>query len=226
MEDSKKVLRILAVDDHTMITLGYKYTLEGADFEDYEVKMEIANTYELGKKKIENSVRGVRYHMIMLDIQLSHGKDAPLKTGEQLGLLAREIVPNSKVVFMSSYSDNYRINQLTATVNPDGYLVKDEVDELTLKAMLETVMGSDIPYYTASALFAIRKKLANSHMIDELDKKILYRLSLGEKTKDMKGIEVSITTIEKRKRNMKAMFGIEKENDLALIAEAKNRGFI
>lgn len=224
--NSKKHLRILTVDDHKMITLGYKYTLEGAEFEDFQLRIETANTFEIGKEKIENSVKRGNYDLIMLDIQLSHGSDAPLKTGEQLGILARQIVPKSKIVFMSSFSDNYRINNIMANVDPDGYLVKSEVDEETLKAMVNTIMTSKIPYYTASALFAIRKKMAHFHTIDEIDKKILYRLSLGEKTKDMQDFEVSLTTIEKRKRHLKAMFGIDKENDLALITEAKNRGFI
>ena len=74
---------------------------------------------------------------------------------------------------------------------------------------------------------AIRKKMSTDITLDENDKKILYHLSIGTKTKDLeKHIELSSSSIENRKRHLKSLFGTEKENDLALILAAKNRGFI
>ncbi len=65
-----KTVRILAVDDHEMTTLGYKYILEDAEFDRFIVKVEIAKSYELGKEKIEFSSRTMPYDIILLDIQL------------------------------------------------------------------------------------------------------------------------------------------------------------
>jgi DNA-binding NarL/FixJ family response regulator len=127
---------------------------------------------------------------------------------------------------MSSFSDNYRINSIMQSVNPEGYMVKTEIDQLSLQAMVKTVMTSP-PYYTQKALAAIRKKMANDLNLDENDKKILYYLSIGTKTKDMtKYISLSLPTIENRKRQLKTLFGVEKQNDQALITESRNRGFI
>jgi DNA-binding NarL/FixJ family response regulator len=146
--------------------------------------------------------------------------------GEDLGLLAKKISPSSKVVFLSSFSDSYRINNILKTVNPDGYMVKSEVDERTLRDMVKTVMEKP-PYYTAAALQAIRRKMANEDQIDDRDKKILYQLSLGTKTKDISSLlAASSTTIENRKRQLKIIFGVENGNDFALIEEARKRGFI
>jgi len=39
-------------------------------------------------------------------------------------------------------------------------------------------------------------------------------------------INLSLPGIENRKRTLKTLFGIERQNDQALITEAKNRGFI
>jgi DNA-binding NarL/FixJ family response regulator len=92
--------------------------------------------------------------------------------------------------------------------------------------MVETVLESP-PYYTQKALTAIRKRMANTIHLDENDKKILYYLSQGTKTKDMvEHISLSLPSIENRKRQIKALFGIEKQNDQALIAEARRRGFL
>jgi len=69
--------------------------------------------------------------------------------------------------------------------------------------------------------------MANDLALDDNDKKILYHLSIGTKTKDMVNyISLSLPGIENRKRHLKAVFGVEKQNDQALITESRNRGFI
>jgi len=219
-------VRILAVDDHEMTTLGYKYILEDSEFEGFTVKVEIAKSYDMGKEKIEMSARSLPYDIILLDIQLFPTQSKDPRTGVDLGLLAREVVPNSKVVFMSSFSDNYRINNIFKTVNPDGYMVKSEIDELSLKAMVETIKNNP-PYYTSSALSAIRRRMASNIVIDDQDQKILYHLSRGVNTRDIAPLIASAnTTVEARKRQLKSIFGVKNGNDLALIEEAKKRGFL
>ena len=221
-----RVIRILAVDDHEMTTTGYKYILEAEEFDDFEVKVEAATSFEMGKAKIEFSARSLLYDIILLDIQLfpSHSKE--IRSGEDLGILAREIVPDSKVVFMSSYSDNLRINSIFKSVDPDGYMVKSEINEKSLRTMVETVVTKP-PYYTAGAFAAIRRRMTNDVVLDELDKKILYYISIGTRTKDIAPlISSATTTVESRKRQLKTLFGIENGNDINLIEEARKKGFI
>ncbi|TDS15256.1 DNA-binding NarL/FixJ family response regulator [Maribacter caenipelagi] len=219
-------VRILAVDDHEMTALGYKYILEDSEFADFNVKVEIATSFEKGKTKIETSKRAVPYDIILLDIQLFSPESKDPRTGIDLGIVARNEVPNSKVVFMSSYSDNYRINNIFKTVNPDGYMVKSEIDEMSLKTMVETIVNES-PYYTASALSAIRRRMSTNIVIDEQDQKILYHLSQGIHTRDIAPLIGSAnTTVEARKRQLKALFDVKNGNDLALINEAKTRGFL
>lgn len=216
----------MAVDDHEMTTTGYKYILEGEPFEDFDVRVEIATTYEAGKEKIEFSARSLNYDIILLDIQLFPSHERDIRSGEDLGVLARKIVPESRVVFMSSYSDNLRINSIFKSVDPDGYMVKSEIDEKSLRTMVETVVKSP-PYYTAGAFTAIRRRMKNDVVIDELDKKILYYLSVGTRTKDIAPlISSATTTVESRKRQLKILFGIENGNDIALIEEARRKGFL
>lgn len=220
------MLKILAVDDHEMTMIGYKYILEDAKFDDFVVSVDTANNLEMGLQKIEHSAKNLPYDIILLDIHLSNNAEGDSRTGEDLGILARKIVPNSKIVYMSSFSDNYRINSILKNVNPDGYMVKSEIDEKTLVTMVKTIMDSP-PYYTQKALSAIRKKMSSDFLLDENDKKILYNLSIGTRTKDMIGlISLSLAGIENRKRQLKVIFGVEKQSDQALINEAKNRGFI
>ena len=47
-----EVVRILAIDDHEMTTTGYKYILEGEPFENFEVRVDIGTSFEMGKEKL------------------------------------------------------------------------------------------------------------------------------------------------------------------------------
>ncbi|WP_281540347.1 histidine kinase [Maribacter aestuarii] len=221
-----KTVRILAVDDHEMTTLGYKYILEDQEFSDITVKVDIAKSFDQGKEKIEFSAKSLRYDIILLDIQLFPSESKDPRSGVDLGLLAREVVPKSKIVFMSSFSDNYRINNIFQTVDPEGYMVKSEIDELSLKAMVETVVRQP-PYYTAGALAAIRRRMSNDIILDKQDEKILYHLYKGINTRDIAPLIASTnTTVETRKRQLKSIFGVKNGNDMALIEQAKKRGFL
>lgn len=221
-----KTLRILAVDDHEMIMLGYKFILERLIFEDYNIIVDTASDYEMGRKKIEDSATTFQYDILLLDVQLFPPNEDQPYNGEDLGVLARKLVPSTRIIFMSSFSDNYRINSILKSVDPDGYMVKTDIDQKTLEDAIKTVINNP-PYYSSKALGAIRKKMANDISLDENDRKILYHLAKGTKTKDLEQyIELSSSSIENRKRHLKSIFGTEKENDLALILAAKNRGFI
>ena len=220
------IIKILAVDDHEMTTLGYKFILEDTDFGTFKIQMDTAKTFESAKKKIADNARTIPFDIILLDIQLSQQTDGPPQTGEELGIFARAQSPSSKIVFMSSFSDNYRINSILEKVDPEGYMVKSEIDQLSLQSMVRTVLDNP-PYYTQKALMAIRKRMANNLHLDDNDRKILHYLSIGTKTKDMVNhISLSLPGIENRKRQLKIMFGVEKQNDQALITESRKRGFI
>ncbi len=221
-----KTLRILAIDDHEMTILGYKFILERIVFEGYSIIVDTATTFEMGQRMIEESTYSFQYDILFLDVQMYPPNEHQPNTGEDLGILARKLVPDTKIIYMSSFSDNYRINSILQSVDPDGYLIKTDIDPQTLEDAVKTVV-LDPPYYSSKALAAIRKKMTNDINLDDKDKKILYHLSIGTKNKDLeKFIRLSPSSIENRKRHLKSLFGTENENDLALILAAKNRGFI
>ena len=221
-----KTLRILAVDDHEMTMLGYKFILERIVFDNHNILVDTATSYEAGKQRIEDSAQSFPYDIILLDVQLFPPNESQPVNGEDLGKLARRLVPDSKIVFMSSFSDNYRINSILHSVNPEGYMVKTDIDPLTLEEAIRTVTRGN-PYYSVKALNAIRRKMSNSIDLDEKDRKILYHLSVGTRTKDLEQyVDLSPSAIENRKRSLKTKFETENQNDMALILAAKNRGFL
>tara|TARA_R110002049_G_scaffold69206_7_gene179273 strand:+ start:1364 stop:2029 length:666 start_codon:yes stop_codon:yes gene_type:complete len=220
-----RTLKILAVDDHQLILKGYKYTFADINPAKYNINLTTASSYLEAKQLIETNV----YDVAFLDIQIEKPDAENLdgnKTGENIGVLLREISPKTKIIFQSSFSDSLRISNIFSTVNPDGYIVKTEVSDEVLEKALDNVLSGST-YYSRSAVDVFRKTMTNNIMINDDDKEILYRLSLGIKTKDLVDfVNLSVTSIETRKRKLKFIFDIENENDLALINEAKKRGFI
>ena len=88
-----ETLRILAIDDHEMTMLGYKFILEGIDLEGHHIIVDTATTYEAGKKLIEDSVHSFKYDILFLDVQLFAPNEEQPYTGEDMRILARNIVP-------------------------------------------------------------------------------------------------------------------------------------
>lgn len=63
--------------------------------------------------------------------------------------------------------------------------------------------------------------------MDELDRKILYELSIGTMVKDMPTlIPLSVAGIKKRKNHLRKVLGANSLNDQELIFIAKEKGFI
>ena len=190
------------------------------------IQLETAKSFEEGKEKIDNSTKGFTYDILFLDVMLATYEEPGAKNGEDLGLYAREVSPESKIVFMSSFSDGYRVNSILSSVDPEGYLVKLDIDQQSLSAMVTSVMTNP-PFYSKGTLTAIRKRLANDLPLDQIEKEILHQLSLGVKTKDMtEVVPLSLAGIENRKRHIKSLFDIDRQNDQALLSEAKKKGFI
>jgi hypothetical protein len=73
----------------------------------------------------------------------------------------------------------------------------------------------------------LRKQVSTDYLLDGTDRKLLYEISIGTRTKDLPDIlPLSIAGIEKRKRQLKKAFNTETDEDKELIMKAKEKGFL
>ena len=209
-----------------MIVEGYKNTLLDLKSEGYDLIIETANNCDEGVKRILNSKAGTPYDILFLDVQLPPSKDEQYLSGEDLGMLAKKELPNAKIVFLTMFDDNFRMHNIFKNVDPDGFLVKSDVNTQELVEAFETVV-EDPPYYSKSVTKFIRSEISNRDVIDDLDRKILFHISKGVQTKDLpEHINLSINAIEKRKRVLRKIFEVDNRNDISLIQRAKEQGFL
>ncbi len=96
-------------------------------------------------------------------------------------------------------------------MNPEGFLIKNDLDTKELVNAIYTIMQGGV-HYSNTVSNLLRKKMFTEISIDKIDRQILYELSLGTKMKDLPNIvPLSIAGIEKRKRILKEIFDVEEQ---------------
>ncbi len=179
--------------------------------------------YDIIKKIIEKKTT---LNFIILDLKLLPTENRKILSAEDLGLLIRKLLPSTKIIVSTDSYDNYRAHTIFKSLNPEGFLVKNDLTTKEVRDAIKNVTNN-IPYYSKTVLSLLRKEVSNNFYIDSIDRRILYELSLGSKMKDMPNyIPLSVASIEKRKRQLKTIFNVKAKGDRELILTAKEKGFI
>ncbi|OEK09691.1 transcriptional regulator [Flavivirga aquatica] len=217
---------ILIIEDHPLIIEAYKNALERIKSKNdgLEFNITIANNCDDAYLEIIQAEKKQNLDIIFLDIKLPPSKGGEIISGEDIGIKIRALLPSVKVVVATTYNDNYRINNIFKNVNPDGFLVKNDLDPKELIFAIENIV-KEMPYYSKSVIKFMRKQTSNELLLDSIDRKILYELSHGSKMSELADIlPLSGAAIERRKRILKELFNAKSDRELFRVAEEK--GFI
>ena len=228
MQESKK-FTVLIIEDHPLISEAYKQAFKTIENDNETLFFEITetkncdtaynaiNNYKLNSKTID---------IVFLDIMLAQSKDAKILSGEDLGVIIREAMPATKIIVSTFLSNNYRIHNIIKNINPEGFLIKNDVNPQGLIEAINRVINNP-PFYSKTVVEMLRKNVSSKIMLDDIDRKILYELSIGSKMKELPDvIPLSKAGIEKRKRILYSVFNIKENSDRQLIIKAKSSGFI
>ena len=225
----KKRLKILIVDDHPMIVEAYKSILTSTDLsETYRFTIETADNCDRAIRKIIKSSNSKHYDILFLDVKLPPSSDGEIISGEGLAIYARKMLPEARIVILTMFNEHHRIHNILKTVNPEGLLIKNDLTSKEFSIAIDAILDKP-PYYSATVTNYFRQLTVNQeeHLLDDINRKILYHISKGINTKSLTNhISLSLSAIEKRKIQIKALFGLERVNDEELINEAKRRGFL
>jgi len=219
---------VLIVDDHPIICDSYKDAFRevNKEFEDLHIQIEVALDCDAAREKIRNDWVEKGYDLVFLDIRLPASRDRKLVSGEDLGELIREVQPEAKIIVATTFNDNFRVQNIFRSLNPEGFLIKNDLDTKELTTALTHVMQGK-PYYSSTVSGLFRKQMSQPMDVDKIDRLILYELSMGTRMKEMpKVVPLSMAGIEKRKRILKQKFDVEDQGDKALIMKAREMGFI
>ena len=219
---------VLIIDDHPLISEAYKSALSyiSSTEKSLEFKIEVVNNCKAAYTKIKAATKRKKLDIIFLDIRLPPSESDKIFSGEDLGILIRELLPDSKIIISTTFNNNYRIHSIIRSINPDSFLIKNDITPEELVTAIKTVLVEP-PYYSKTVIQLIRKQISSNFLLDKIDRQLLYELSIGSKMKDLPNVlPLSIAGIEKRKRHLKEIFNIDSQDDRDLISKAKEKGFI
>jgi len=222
-----KILKILMVDDHPMIIEGYQHTLLATKKENQTLEIDIATDCDSALAAIKKSKNiGKPYDIYFFDISIPQSSDGIYKSGEDLAKLIKQTQPEAKVVILTMFNEVYRIHSIIKTINPEGFLIKSDLTSSELASAFEAIQTKP-PFYTGTINNIIKRSIFNPIEVDEINHKMLYFLSLGIRTKDLvEPLGITLSAIEKRKKNLKELFVVDDGKDETLISIAKEKGYI
>jgi len=223
-----QIYNVLLIDDHPIIADAYKSAFEfiNAENEAVEFDIKIVTNCDDAIIAIEQASKKEGLDIVFLDISLPPSSDGKYLSGEDIGIRIKQVLPKCKIIVATTFNDNYRIQVILRTVNPDGFLIKNDINKDELVTSIKTIMDK-APYYSKSVLELFRKQASIDYQLDKIDRQLLYEMSIGTKMKDLPNIiPMSMAGLEKRKKQLKELFKVEDNDDRELILKAKEKGFI
>ena len=223
-----KTFNVLIAEDEPLIIdvlkSAFEQIVESNGLLDFKIKT--ASNGDDALSEIDKAIKAAPFDLVLLDINIPASKDKKILCGEDLGMELKGIFPNVKIIVFTSHNNNYRLNNILKSLNPEGFIIKSDIDFQKLLDALNSVI-MDLPYYSKAILQLMRRHMINDFSLDKIDRQLLYQLSKGAKMKHLtKVIPLSKSAIELRKRNLKELFEVEEGDDRDLLIKAENRGFI
>jgi len=214
------------VDDHPIIIEGYMNVLMATKAEEQDLDIDTANNCDMAEIMINRASKNTHYDICFFDISLPPSRDGKYTSGEDLAKLAQKVMPTTKVIILTMFNESFRIHNIIREINPDGFLIKSDLTSMELADAFQHIIKSP-PYYSSTVHNYVKQTLTNEIYVDDINRKILYLLSQGIKTKSLLDhISLSMSAIEKRKKQLKLLFSVEDGKDETLLTNAKEKGFI
>jgi len=193
----------------------------------YQFKIESAFDYDDAIVLLDRLMASnKRIDLVVLDLSVPDCSVERLLFGEDIGALVRKNYPEAKIVITTAFKNNYRISSILKNIDPEGILVKSDVNTATFKYAILEVLNDSI-FYSRSVSRWINNSKNCDFTLDKWDRKLLYALSQNVKTKELtQYLPFSLSAIEKRKKRIKFLFGIDDGDNRQLISLAREYGFI
>lgn len=224
---ARKINMVIVKDDFREFEL-YSSILKHIEdrFQKFRFSIYEARSYENVIGRLEQKLDMELLDLIIVTAGITNLEENVLPTVHDLGTWIRKTYPSAKIILITEFQSSILLGGLIDSMNPEGILVKREVTTESLTdAIMEVLEGSS--FYSKTVEGTFPQKRSRSYIVGPLDKLILYYLSRGKLNSELpKYVPLKLSTIEKRKRKLKAHFGVSDRNDIKLILRAKEEGFL
>jgi DNA-binding NarL/FixJ family response regulator len=215
--------KILMVDDHKAMLLGYKSILE---FNSLNLVLEFTFCHDCEEAYNTITTNPIPFDLVFLDRSLPPFPEKKLKSGEDVALLVKQYLPNCKIVILTSHAEAFVIYDIVHKIRPNGLLIKSDFDDKELLEAFNTILNHKT-YYSQTVADALKEEIITRGYLDSIDRQIITLLSHGLRNKSIsEQLGISESAIDKRKVKIKDYLNIIKGNDEDIIFECRRLGFI
>jgi DNA-binding NarL/FixJ family response regulator len=217
---------ILIVDDHPINVDGYQTILSNIE-SNKEAEYLIAFDCEQAYNTINNN------HLVdntidfaFIDVSLPPYEEKKMFSGSDIALLIRKLFPQCKIIIISMHKEPLWVNQIYKSVNPEGFIAKSDINYKCFPEIFQSIEKNEV-YLSQSIKLSQKIMIQKNINWDDNDSKILQLIAQGIKTINLPDfIPLSLSSIEKRKANIKKQLILNSGTDKELIDIAKKLGFI
>ena len=216
MTKSMQKITVILADDHTVVRQGLRALLEA------EEDMCVIGEAENGRQAVQMTKR-LRPDVVVMDIAM------PLLNGLEATRQVSRESPKSKVLILSSYSDDEYVQQLT-DAGAAGYLVKQTAAQDLVAAIREAKKGNAFfsPAISKRLLEQYRASIGQppgqkkSPKLTPRELEVLQLIAEGYANKQIAGeLFISIKTVEKHRQQLMNKLDIHDVAGLTRYAIAK-----
>jgi DNA-binding NarL/FixJ family response regulator len=196
-------IRVLLVDDHSIVRAGLRALLAAAG------DMQIVGEAENGRQAVQET-RRLRPEVVLMDFAM------PLLNGVEAARQIAQEVPTARVLILSSYSDDLHLRQ-AVSAGVAGFLTKDSAATDLLEAIRETHKGAAFfsPRLLHQLLMEWRKESAagggtiQAPTLPLRQAQVLQLVAEGYATKQIAELlSVSKKTVEKHRQALMEKLGL------------------
>ncbi len=189
-----KTITVLLADDHALIREGLRLVLETDE------GIEVVGEAENGRRAVGETKR-LQPDVVLLDLSM------PLLNGVEAARQIARDVPATKVLILSSYSDDQHVQQ-AIEAGAAGYLMKESASRDLLRAIRETSRGNAFfsPLIARRLLKRwqnrdLQSRAAATPALTSRQIEILQMIAEGNSNKEIaRLLRLSIKTVEKHRQ--------------------------
>jgi DNA-binding NarL/FixJ family response regulator len=212
-------IRILIADDHTIVRQGLARLLE--DQPGFQV---VGEAYD-GRMAIEKAA-ALKPDVVVLDIGM------PLLNGIEAARRIRKLLPQTRILILSMYSQEHYVHELLET-GISGYLLKESSGRDIIQAIQaamkgETFLSPSISRVVVDRYLSLRKSSPKEERFNQLsnrEREIFQMIAEGHAAKAIANLLcVSLSTVKTHRR--KIMEKLEVKNTAQMIHLAVSLGLV
>jgi DNA-binding NarL/FixJ family response regulator len=186
MNTQGEKVRVLLVDDHTVVRRGLRKILESTN--EIEVVGEVGD----GAKAVAETA-SLAPDVVVMDVGL------PGMNGIEATQEIRTKVPKTQVLMLSMHADEQYISRSVAA-GAKGYLLKDADDQDLVSAVLAVRRGES---HFSSPSTAAASAECSPDVLSPREREVLARVCAGRTNREIAGeFELSVSTVETHRKHI------------------------